>query len=529
MTISKYDELYYVNKDAFSLVSPEFRYGELFKMVQTSIIFKDSKTFTDLLPKFSTEEIMQKFNKEKIDIHFDLKSFINQNFAEPQFFEIHFDSDRDQPIGNHIKLLWDVLQRNADIPDNSSLIPLLHPYIVPGGRFREVYYWDSYFTMLGLAIDNRLDLIENIIDNFAYLIKTLGFIPNGNRTYYNTRSQPPFFPLMVYLFSDIKKDKSILLKYLPYIQAEYDYWMRSDYDTSGNSISKLIQLGENELLNRYYDTSHTPRPEGFKEDVEIAHEYLNFHKITDKMFIDNLLEDKYNHIRSAAESGWDFSSRWFYDSESKQKLDMECSNIIPIDLNCIMYKNEKILQEAYTLTGDLESANKYCLAFENRKNAILKYCYDKDNAFFFDYNFKKHKKTNVWAISGVFPLYVQLVDEDISKGIVENVKNKFLMKGGVTTTLHKTGEQWDSPNGWAPLQYITVKGLNNYGYVELAQEIKKRWTDLNISMYRQTGKLLEKYNVEDVQIIPQGGEYEVQDGFGWTNGVLKYFMEGNVL
>src|SRR5882672_10142562 len=175
--------------------------GLLFEEVQMKNILGDGKTFPDCLPNRSLDEINNAFLSERNSSGFDLKQFIDLNFTLPKAYSTGYKSDLTKSPHDHIEKLWEVLQRKPD-EEGGSLIPLPHPYIVPGGRFREIYYWDSYFTMLGLEVSKRTDLIQNMVGNFEYLIDKVGYIPNGNRTYFLGRSQPPFFSLMVKLLSD---------------------------------------------------------------------------------------------------------------------------------------------------------------------------------------------------------------------------------------------------------------------------------------------------------------------------------------
>src|SRR5690606_11340430 len=191
-------------QDSTSHLSPDKRFSELFEKVQLSEIFSDSKTFVDSTPKTAAETILQKYRAERERADFDLQAFVTENFYLPPSISSDFKSDPSKNAAAHIESLWPILTREPDSVSDGSLIPLPHAYVVPGGRFREIYYWDSYFTMLGLQESNRWDLIENMVDNFSHLIDTMGFIPNGNRTYYQTRSQPPFYALMVKLLAEKK-------------------------------------------------------------------------------------------------------------------------------------------------------------------------------------------------------------------------------------------------------------------------------------------------------------------------------------
>ena len=201
-------------------------FGKLFADVQLKAVFPDSKTFADCTPKFPAAVILASYDKARLQAGFDLKAFVLANFTLPAKPASGYTSKASQTAQQHIMDLWPVLTRPAQKAGNplGSLIPLPNPYVVPGGRFGEIYYWDSYFTMLGLQASGQGSKIRNMVNNFAYLIKTFGFIPNGNRTYFLGRSQPPFFSLMVNLLSEIEGRKT-LLTYLPQLQQEYDFWM----------------------------------------------------------------------------------------------------------------------------------------------------------------------------------------------------------------------------------------------------------------------------------------------------------------
>lgn len=170
----------------------------LFEDVQMSHLFPDGKTFVDCLPKFSIEDICSKYVGQKDQPGFTLEKFVADNFDLPVPHSTNYQSDTNQTVEENIERLWSVLTRQPD-KAGGTIIPLPYPYIVPGGRFGEIYYWDSYFTMLGLKAADKTEMLENMVNNFAYLIDTLGYIPNGNRTYFIGRSQPPFFSLMIKL------------------------------------------------------------------------------------------------------------------------------------------------------------------------------------------------------------------------------------------------------------------------------------------------------------------------------------------
>src|SRR5258708_303629 len=203
--------------------------GELFEEVQLKNILGDGKIFPDCIPVRPLTEINQDYLAAKNSTSFDLIKFISSNFLLPKAYSSAYKSDQNKTVQEHIESLWPVLTRQPE-QENSSLIPLPHPYVVPGGRFREIYYWDSYFTMLGLKASGKSDLIQSMLDNFAYLIEKFGYIPNGNRTYFLGRSQPPFFSLMVKLLSEESGKTNVneidpLITYLPSLVKEHQFWM----------------------------------------------------------------------------------------------------------------------------------------------------------------------------------------------------------------------------------------------------------------------------------------------------------------
>jgi alpha,alpha-trehalase len=261
-----------------------------------------------------------------------------------------------------------------------------------------------------------------------------------------------------------------------------------------------------ELMNRYWDENETPRPESYREDVELAHQSKQNA---------NML---YRHLRAGAESGWDYSSRWFADGKSFDTI--HTTDIIPVDLNCLVFHLEQLIVEAYVLKNENKKTTQYNLTAQKRKEAIQRYCWNGATGFYFDYDVAAEKQKQPLSLAGVAPLFFKIATEEQAYKVADIIKNKFLQPGGVVTTLENTGQQWDFPNGWAPLQWMTIKGLENYGLNDLAREIAQRWIKLNDDIFQRTGKLMEKYNVVDTHLEAGGGEYPGQDGFGWSNGVL---------
>ena len=491
--------------------TPDKLWGPLFKDVQLKRAMGDNKTFVDMVPQYKPEIILKKYAALKNKDSASLRSFVLANFYLPGVSPTKFTEGEN--LDRHLTELWDALTRKADtLRKWSSLLPLPDSYVVPGGRFREIYYWDSYFTMQGLAVSNRYDLIEDMLDNFKYLIETYGHIPNGNRNYYLSRSQPPYFALMVELLHQ-KKGDAVYKKYLPALEKEYAFWMdgAKQYPEAGKAYRRVVFMPNGSILNRYYDDNNAPRQESYREDVHTAKQYKNKDG------------NAFVNLRAGAESGWDFSSRWFADT--LHLITIETTNIIPVDLNSLLYKYEWILSHAAKAAGQNAKSKQYQTKAEKRKAALLEYCWDEEAEFFFDYDFKEKHVTGKWSMAGVMPLFCDAATQEQAEAVKNCIQQKFLRDGGVVTTIYKTGQQWDAPNGWAPLQFVATKGLMNYGHNELAKTIGERWMAVNEKVYKSTGKMLEKYNVEDISLESGGGEYPTQDGFGWSNGVYLKFYE----
>ena len=211
-----------------------------------------------------------------------------------------------------------------------------------------------------------------------------------------------------------------------------------------------------------------------------------------------------------------FFSRWFEDGATLSTI--HTTDIIPVDLNCLLFNLEETLGKAYHYAND-QQAQKYFDRSEKRKNALNTYCWNENEGCYFDYDHKAGKQTKSLTLATAFPLFFSIASPKQATSVAAALENHFLSPGGLRTTTVKTGQQWDAPNGWAPLQWIAIKGLLNYGHDELAKEIAGRWLTINEKVYTNTGKMMEKYNVVDINLEAGGGEYPAQDGFGWTNGV----------
>ncbi|MEJ7812432.1 MAG: alpha,alpha-trehalase TreF [Gemmatimonadaceae bacterium] len=490
---------------------PSRALGPVFHDVQLSGMFPDSKTFVDARPLTPPAEIAARYQRARGGSGFDLGAFARAQFELPRGAGEGFRTDTSRTMEEHIRELWPALTRESDKPDaHSSLIPLPNAYVVPGGRFREVYYWDSYFTMLGLVESGRTDLVRNMLDNFAHLVRTVGHIPNGNRTYYLSRSQPPYFAAMVGLYAGAT-DTGQALRYLDALEAEHAFWMEgADHLTPGSAHRRVVKLRDGSVLNRYWDDRPDPRPESYKPDYELG-----------RTLPDTRREAFYRNVRASAESGWDFSSRWMRDSSDLRTL--ETTELAPVDLNSLLYHAERTIAALRTFraqSGDADVARRFAAAAEARRRALLAATYDPAGGFFFDVRWRSGERvTDRPTLAAATPLYFGLATPEQGRAVAARLERDFLKPGGFVTTLIASGQQWDAPNGWPPLEWLTMEGVRRYGRADLADAARERWLALNRRTYRATGKMTEKYDVADLNRPAGGGEYPNQDGFGWTNGV----------
>ncbi|MGG5836285.1 alpha,alpha-trehalase [Huaxiibacter chinensis] len=491
--------------------SPDILLGPLFNDVQSAKLFPDQKTFADAVPKSDPLMILADYRMQHSQSGFDLRHFVEMNFTLPAEAEKYVPPSG-QSLREHIDGLWPVLTRTTDTAGKwDSLLPLPKPYVVPGGRFREVYYWDSYFTMLGLAESDHWDKISDMVANFAYEIDAWGHIPNGNRTYYLSRSQPPFFSLMVELLAT--HDSDALKKYRPQMEKEYAYWMEGvEALQPGQANQRVVKLDDGSILNRYWDDKDTPRPESWLDDVTTA-----------KNTPDRPATEIYRDLRSAAASGWDFSSRWMDDP---QKLGtIRTTTIVPVDLNALMFKMEKLLAKASQDGGDAASATRYEALASARQKAMESHLWNDKEGWYADYDLKSKKVRNQLTAAALYPLFVNAASKDRAEKVAAATASRLLKPGGVSTTTINSGQQWDAPNGWAPLQWVAAEGLQNYGHKKVAMDVTWRFLTNVQHTYDREQKLVEKYDVSTTGTGGGGGEYPLQDGFGWTNGVTLKMLD----
>lgn len=488
--------------------SPDEQMGELFDVVQQQQVYADGKTFVDMIPKQKAKLLMRHYDKAKVDGQFDLHRFVSEHFEGADIVASRYVPDETTSARQHVTNLWPVLRRRARA-DKGSLIALPYDYIVPGGRFSEQFYWDSYFIMLGLAADEEWTTILGMVRNYAHMLRKFGMIPTANRTYFLSRSQPPFFVHMVQLLATHRGRTRTYSEFLPALLTEYRFWMKGkkqvDAHPDSHAYARLVRMPDGSYLNRYYDDKTTPRPESRREDIETAQHATSERR--EKVYLD---------LRAAAESGWDFSSRWFRDAHDIGSI--HASDMVAVDLNCLLYQLEHALADTYALLKQPLLATRFRRAAERRGDAVRQYCWDSTRQFFTDYDFETGHPTGRLTLAGVFPLYARIATSEQAAAVAARIEQEFLKDGGLVTTSIDNNQQWDAPNGWAPLQWIAIQGLREYGYHDLATQIRDRWLATNEAVYAAQRKMVEKYDVMH-GLAGGGGEYPLQDGFGWTNGV----------
>nr|XP_053607357.1 uncharacterized protein LOC128673501 [Plodia interpunctella] len=514
--------------------------GELLHRVQLARLYPDSKTFVDLKLKFPENETLADFAKLMHDTnqnpsHEQLLKFVDNHFVDGNQL-LHWnppDFNPKPPILEQIsdpKLrefakdviqIWAKLGRTVDPdvaehPERSSLLYVPNGFIVPGGRFKELYYWDSYWMVRGLLLSNMVETAKGMIENLLYLVEKIGYMPNGGRIYYFGRSHPPLLTAMVARYFEATGDIAFIEKHITTVEKELQYWL------DNKRMNVIVDETEYVLLRYVADGNRKePRPESYYED------YTNSLKMREEK-----RENFYLQIKSAAESGWDFSSRWFVsatNSELGTLTDLRTTSILPVDLNAIF-------AGALELVGDFRShlkhrreALKWWSLAKYWRNAIAKVLWDSADGVWYDYDMDAKSLRKHFYPSFIAPLWAGAVDVELAPKYGAQIV-KYLLKsgaldfpGGVPTSILNSGEQWDYPNAWPPLQSILIFGLDksgDEGAKKLAKEQAKLWLRANYIGYSTWQKMFEKYSVLHPGQEGTGGEYLVQDGFGWTNGVV---------
>lgn len=510
--------------------------GELLHTVQMAHLFKDSKTFVDMKlkkPPSETIEIFKNFMQSKNNAPnvTDIQNFVNDNFEDrgkefvswtpddwhenPRFVNL-IRNENLKKFANDLNGIWKILGRKMiddvyEHPELYSIIPVPNPVIVPGGRFIEFYYWDSYWVIRGLLYSQMHHTARGMLSNFLSIIQRYGFIPNGGRVYYSKRSQPPLLAAMIKSYVEFTHDEQFAIDAVPTLAAEFEYFV----DTH------MVEVNGHKLAV-YRDSSVGPRPESYREDFENA---MIFDTPEKK-------QEFYSNIAAGAESGMDFSSRWFINGNGTNEgnlTDIKCRDIVAVDLNAILYWNAKLIAEFYLLDNNIEKATEYETKAAKILEAIEAVLWNEEVGVWLDYDLINKKPRNYFVPTNLSPLWAKAFNRKDTKKISESVL-KYLRDlkidkypGGIPNTLQQSGEQWDFPNAWPPTQYVVIQGLENLQTPEakdMSKSLAYKWVQSNYQAFVTTKAMHEKYDASVFGGTGGGGEYETQLGFGWSNGLV---------
>lgn len=479
------------------IVQATDHYGNMYKEILIMDTIGISKQLADGLPKAPINEIKLAFRKKKNDPDFNVIYFVNEYWTLADERQTNYQSDTTKSIVEVSHDLWDALTYDATTPaEYSSLIRLPHPYVATSGQHIEMSYWDSYFIMLGLAADDRWDMVRHMVDNCAYMIDEIGHIPETNRMYTASRSSQPFFSYMIDLLAS-KDGDQVYSKYLPSLQKEYSFWQSDIELNKSGGQSHLIKINDR-IFNRYYDPNHEPREEKYYQDRQGGN---------------NLYPLK----RAMSESGWKRSSRWMKDPERHWTTNI--NRLAPIDLNALLYHLEETILKAKTIAADQSSSDDIISKMEDRKWALDSLHWDDKKNIFEDVNYRKAVRTGKSTLAMVYPLYAKMCTQNQADGVATYIEKTFLREGGLMATDQYTDYEWDAPYGHPPLNYIAIIGLRNYGHDSLANEISKRLLKTIEDTYKATGRITEKYDLSETTAAHRAGSYDSQDAYGWTLGV----------
>ena len=418
------------------------------------------------------------------------------------------------------------------------------PFVVPGGRFNEMYGWDSYFEALGLLQDERVDLAKAMVDNFVYEITYYGKILNANRSYYLTRSQPPFLTSMalaVYKhLPQNRASKEWLKKVLQAAIKEYrTVWMAqkrltetglSRYCGEGTGVPPEVEPGHFDAVFKTYAIKHNIDPHKFEQAYRQG-----------KMEVPEL-DEYFTHDRAMRESGHDTTYRW----------ENRCADFVTVGLNCLLYKFEMDIAETIENEfggslkledGTIEKSAAWYKQAKKRKKLMNKYLWDAEQGLFLDYDLV-NKRRKLYVTPVVFyPLWAELATEEQAKSILDNALSRLEMPGGLAgSTQEARGElsesrparQWDYPYGWAPHQMLTWQGLIDYGFEDVAQRLIYRWLyTITINTRNYNGTIPEKFNVvtRSHSVFAEYGNvgtkfaYITREGFGWMNASYQVGLD----
>jgi alpha,alpha-trehalase len=408
-----------------------------------------------------------------------------------------------------------------------GLLYLPHPYVVPGGRFNEMYGWDSYFIQVGLLRDGELQRAKDMAENFLYEIDHYGTILNANRTYFLTRSQPPFLTRMLLGVFRQTGDKQWLRAAVPAVEKYYGFWTSEPH--------LVPKLG----LSRYYDSGEGPAPEVVSDERDAAgrthydrvREYYRTHALRADDYDLALYYDKkadrltdlfYKGDRSMRESGFDPSNRF-------GPFSVDIIHHAPVCLNSLLYVMENDAAEIAEILGQPADARRWRERAQQRHAAVDRYLWDEKAGLYLDYDFRTGARRRYEFATMFYPLWAGLASPQQARRVLGNLP-LLEAPGGLLTSTRVTGSQWDAPFGWAPLQMIAVEGLRRYGHREPADRLARKFLGTVVKEFEEHGGIVEKYDLQrresDVSAGLRFGYTSNEVGFGWTNGAFLDLLAG---
>lgn len=497
----------YVYTPPTGVDTPMKIFGDMYKEILIMDTMGISRQIADGFPKSEIREIKLAFRKQKNDEGFDIQKFIKEHWKLSIPRETGYVANKTANIRDISSELWAALTYDsANQADFSSLIALPNPYIPISGQETEMRYMDSYFIMVGLAADGNWDMVKQMLENCAYMIDNIGHVPETNRSYMTSRSGQPFFSHMVELLAKHEGD-AIYTKYLPQLEKEHKYWHKEENELGEhNALGHTIKIG-NKLLNRYSDPNSEPRDEDF---------------LNDRKGGNNLYRVK----RANSESGWMMSSRWLGDN--KRMWTMFTRNLAAVDLNSLLYHLEKTILKSYVLSGNIENTETIQGRIDVRKMALDSLHWDGKKKIFEDVSYRNNERSGQATLAMLYPLFTNMCSQEQADGVASFVEGALLKDGGLMDTDDFTDFEWDAPNAHAPLQYIAVIALDNYGHKGLARKVAQRYTQTIENTFSATGRITEMYNLSESDPEEMAGKYEATDAYSWTLGVylgLKEYLD----
>jgi alpha,alpha-trehalase len=432
--------------------------------------------------------------------------------------------------------------------DPPGLLYMEHPYVVPGGRFNEMYGWDSYFIIRGLLEAGSAPLAKGMVENFFFEIEHYGAVLNANRTYYLSRSQPPFLSSMILAVYNSERtagddDRSWLARGYEYAQRDYRMWTQAPHLAGNTGLSRYFGLGTGPSPEELHDDPDYYRAVAayFEQNPQLAKKYLvhpdgpapkmpavlrhftgdaadpsaasaDAEVQREKNLV--LSEDFYSGDRAMRESGFDISFRF-------GPYGAATHHYAPVCLNSLLYRVEKNMEQIARVLGRQEEAKTWAARAEARRAAIVKYLWDESRGMFFDYDFTRGERSTYDYVATFYPLWAGLATPEQARAVEKNLK-LFERPGGVMTSTTVTGVQWDAPYAWAPLQLLTAEGLRYYGFDEDANRVSYEFLAMVRDEYMRDGTIREKYDAitRSAKVHVEAGYDMNVIGFGWTNGVF---------